>query len=330
MSGKIRLAILGAGEMARQHIESIKGSDLVEVAGVSGAGSASIERIAAAYGVAVYDNNAELVDTADAVDVCLPTFMHRKAVIAAAGAGKHVLCEKPIALTLEEARGMIEASCNAGVCFMVAHCLRFWPEYVFLKELVDSGKYGRIVSLTAWRHGGFPLRASRSWLPDPEKSGGPVIDLHIHDADMVRYVIGPPAGVSAREARSEWVWAAAVDYEYPGGPSVRAEAGWYLEKGYPFRQGYRAVFEDAVVEFHSDSPRPVIVYTEEGPEEQELPVADAYRDELEYFAGCVLDGRDPGRSSAGEAAEALRLVLSARESAISGKRVKIGRPDKKN
>lgn len=316
---RIKLGILGAGEMAARHIGAVAGSEVVKIVGVSGAGDKSLKRISDSFGLQVFEDKRELYEVCDAVDICLPTFLHEEAVVEAAVAGKHVLCEKPVALNMAVAAEMIKVCDEAGVLFMVAHCLRFWPEYVFLKEIVDKRKYGEAVSFTAWRFGGMPGRASENWLLDESKSGGPAIDLQIHDTDMVLHLFGMPESVRAMEKRVKNISSVSAEYIFSGGPVVRAEAGWFFEEGYSFRQGYRAVFEEAVIEFHSDRERPVAVFREgEVPYYPVFPVENAYRNEIEYFGNCVKTGAEPKLSSARDGANALSIAIAVCQAATSG------------
>ena len=104
-------------------------------------------------------------DDIDAIDICLPTFLHKDATIKAAQAGKHIMCEKPMALTVAEAEAMIEAVERAGVRLMIGHCIRFWPEYALLKQIVDDGRLGKLLSINLTRFGEFPSWSSENSSP---------------------------------------------------------------------------------------------------------------------------------------------------------------------
>jgi len=309
--------------MARKHLASLARVPDARAAGVSGARRESLEKIRSEFGVEVFRDREELFERCDAVDICLPTFLHCEAAAAAAAAGRHVLCEKPLAMSVAEAEEIIRACGEAGVLLMTAHCLRFWPEYMFLEESAGGGEHGALLELSCRRFGGFPGWASGGWLGDAEKSGGPAVDLHIHDADFIAHVAGLPAAVRSGEVRTENVWSVFSEFVYEDGPRARAEAGWFLKEGYTFRQGYRAVFESAVIEFSSDrAEAPLVIYREGAvPELPVPPPGDAYVRQLEYFTDCVLSGRWPERSDGRAGLEALRLALAARESARLGEPV---------
>jgi len=117
----------------------------------------------------------------DYIDIALPTYLHAEVTIKALNKGYHVLCEKPMAMNSEECAKMIEAAKKAGKTLMIAQCLRFWPEYEYLKECVDSGRYGKVISGYFFRGGTTPIWSHDNWLLQNEKSGGCLMDQHIHD-----------------------------------------------------------------------------------------------------------------------------------------------------
>jgi predicted dehydrogenase len=115
----------------------------------------------------------------DLIDICTPTHLHPPMVLAALKAGKHVLVEKAIALTTQDADDMVAAARSAGKCLMVAHVLPFFPEFRFADEAIRSGRHGKLLG------GHFTRVISRpDWsadIGDASKTGGPAVDLHIHD-----------------------------------------------------------------------------------------------------------------------------------------------------
>ncbi|HEX6972105.1 MAG TPA: Gfo/Idh/MocA family oxidoreductase, partial [Limnochordia bacterium] len=150
-------------------------------------------------GVTVYDRlEALLADPSiDLVDLCLPTRLHPSAAIQALEAGKHVLVEKPIALTLEEADRMLDAATRNQRRLFVGQVLRFFPEFALIKRLAESGEYGALLGLHLKRVISKPDWGSGDWFSRAEETGGPVIDLHIHDADFVQYLFGMPDRIGA-------------------------------------------------------------------------------------------------------------------------------------
>lgn len=129
----------------------------------------------------------------DVVDICTPTHLHEEHVVAAARSGRDILCEKPMALTIESCDAMIDAVNEAGVRLMVAQVIRFWPEYQVIKEIVESERYGKVQWLSARRLSSPATWPWQGWLDEPAKSGGA-----IHDQDYIACLIGSPKRVQSR------------------------------------------------------------------------------------------------------------------------------------
>ncbi len=321
---KVRIGILGAGTMAKRHLTAMKNIDKLEVVGVTSARPESLERINKQFGIRAYSAQDLLLENVDAVDVCLPTFMHESITRMAAVFGVHVICEKPIALDPVDAKQMVDTCGKACIKFMVAHCLRFRSEYVFLKETVANKRYGGLVDLTAWRYGTLPGSASGNWLMDKKLSGGPGVDLHIHDVDMIRYLMGEPAEVYSGRIEKEKVISVNSAFRFDSGAMARAAAGWFISPEYPFTQGYRAVFENAIIEFHSQNRQPLTITTPDGRSRNpSIEKSDPYANQLEYFADCIRRDIEPERSSGREGMESLLLALAAGESAATGEIVRL-------
>ena len=313
----ITAGILGAGRIGKIHA-----NNLMAMGGVR------LKAIADPYvdfkewpgGAIATSRNPEDVlkdEEIEAILVCSPTPSHADLTDAAARAGKHVFCEKPIALDLARAERMIAAAGEAGVTFMVAHVLRFWPEYVFLKHAVDQAKFGRLLQLEFERFSSIPNWGSGGWLTDAARSGGPTVDLHIHDADMVIFLLGPPLAVRAELVSAPTCQSVEADYDYgSAGPLVRARGGWILDAGYPFHAAFRAVFERAVIEYDSRlSPTLTIFRPNAKPRTPKMPPHDGYYYQLEQFIHCAARGVEPPTATAANGREALALTLAERKAA---------------
>ncbi len=247
--------------------------------------------------VARYAEASDLIAEADVdvVDICLPTDLHARYTVEALEAGHHVLCEKPMALTVEDADRMVAAAEQAGRLLMIAQCIRFWPEYVFLREQIQSGRYGRLLSLSLTRVVGRPRWSKDSWFADPKRSGGALFDLHIHDADYVNALFGPPdrlhaVGRSATEAGGYDI--VHVCFDYDDGPQVHLHAGWSNAQ-IPFQAGYDAWFERGFIRYAGGQ---VTVFDNleqvEGHPADYEP-GDAYYNEIAYFLRAVEAGTPP-------------------------------------
>ena len=272
---------------------------------------------------------------ADFVDVCLPTYLHAGAVLEAVGAGKHVFCEKPLAMSVTEGQSMVSAAEKAGILMMAGHCIRFWPEYVALKRLIDSGEAGRLLSLTFQRRGARPGYTVDNWINDASLSGGAALDLHIHDTDFVLHLLGLPRGVSSHGTHDHGGWSHIFTrYDFPDGPEVRVEGGWNYPSKWGFQMAYQAIFENGTMEYDSNaSPTTRVTLGEAATRPAELAKAEAgtsalgegnvsdlggYFFELTHFIECLESGRAPRTSTGRDAFDSLRVTLAEIESAESG------------
>ena len=257
----LTIAILGGGTMGTTHAlsyENLPGA--FRVAAVSDAREEHARDIAKRFGAEACTSSDELLErfTGDAVDICLPTPLHTEYILKALERGLHVFCEKPLALTMEEARRVLDASRKTDRKVMVGHCIRFWPEYLALKRYIDEGTLGGLVSIVFKRIASKrkPGMAWQEWIFDEKKSGSAVIDMHIHDVDYLRFILGEPDRIQAmlytNRGRAEHVFS---NFVY-GPVVVNTEASWAYPTGsLPFLMAFTALFEKGVVTFNaSENP----------------------------------------------------------------------------
>src|SRR6202011_195373 len=194
----MRIGVLGSGFMGRTHTRAYAKIPGVDVAAVSSRHLDKAEKLAGEVGARATTDDRTIIDdpTIDAISNTLPTHLHPASTIAALTAGKHVLLEKPFALTAPECDSMIAAAKAGGRFLMVAHVLRFWGDYVSLVEFVQSGRLGKPLSAIAMRLSQMP--ACADWFLDPAQSGGVVLDLSVHDFDVLNWVLGAPKSVYGR------------------------------------------------------------------------------------------------------------------------------------
>jgi len=261
----------------------------------------------------------------DLLDICLPSHMHRPVAEEAMSLGKHVLIEKPIALTLEDADAILAAAEQTGRLAMVAQILRFWPEFALLKDLVDDRPYGALRAVHFKRVIARPDWGGDHWFDDPSKTGGPVIDLHIHDSDFIRYLLGDPASVACQGVTREngQIDYLASEYAYPGRNLVVSSiSGAIAQKGREFEHGYDAYFERGMVVYNSTSQPEVQAVVAAGEPETLTPViADAFVAQLESAVKGVRDGVLPAVISAESGRASLALTLAEAEACRSGRPV---------
>jgi predicted dehydrogenase len=261
----------------------------------------------------------------DLVDVCSPTHLHAEMALAALKAGKHVLVEKAIALTAEDADAMLRAAAETRRLLMVAHVLPFVPEFAFAAEAVRGGRYGKLLGAHFKR-----VISKPDWsadIGDAAKTGGPAVDLHIHDT----HFIGLIAGVPAKVFSSGLVGAGgAVDYlttQYlygPGGPAVSCSSGAVAMKARPFVHGYEIYLEKATLVF--DGGTPLTVLKADGQTEHpDLQGGEltAFTAEIDAAAEGVLNGKEPDLLSGKLARDALVLCHKECESVRTGEAVAV-------
>jgi predicted dehydrogenase len=264
----------------------------------------------------------------DAVDICLPTPLHREWAERALAAGKHVFLEKPIALTLEDADAIARAAAASDRLFMVGLVLRFWPEYVELQRRVAAGELGRPLSVATHRLS--PPVDWTDWIADPGRSGGVAVDMLVHDFDQMNWLLGTPRRVFARSPKPGHVHALV---EYDGAEGI-AEGSFAMPRSYRFSSSIRVVCEGGAAEYGfsaapveregnigvSDSARGLRLFPNDG-EPSTMPVepVDPWGPEIAYFVECIERGRTPDRGTAEQARSALAVSLAVNRSLESGR-----------
>jgi predicted dehydrogenase len=216
---RIRIALLGAGAMARVHAAAYATLPDVELIDVPARDDARV--------CAVLEDRA-----VDAVDICLPSAVHARFAIRALEHGKHVFCETPMALRLDEARSMRDAARKAGRLLQVGLLMRSVAGYRHMKVLTDAGTHGRLLSLSTWRLGSY-LRPDA---PDHKPHyGDPTTELMTFDLDFANWLMGTPARISA--AGTGEVTAL---LDYADGRHATISATGLMPKGMPFAAGFRS------------------------------------------------------------------------------------------
>ena len=332
MEASMRIGVLGLGFMGSTHLQALEktpgaqlgavmsrnekrlSGDLSDIGGNLDIAGARMDF----SGVSKYRSVDEILadDTLDAIDICLPTFLHESVAIAALRRGKHVLVEKPMALDGAAADRMAEAAEAAGRTLMVAHVLRFFPEYTGLAGLVASGRLGRVRSAIFRRRTAVPTWGE--WEFDRSKSGGGAYDLLIHDVDVALQLFGTPHAISAtgHEDLMGGVDIITAQLHYENVDSVTITGGWHHRGAYPFSMEYTVLADNGAVE-HDSAGRPATVYwKDETKEALPAPATDPFAEELRYFVDCCQSGNAPVRCPPRESALAVKvakLMVEARE-----------------
>jgi predicted dehydrogenase len=331
----IRVGIVGLGYMGRMHYRCWSALDGAEVTAVCEAS----DEVLKAAGQPVVGNVGGAADhidldslqvfrdldslfasgAVDAVSITLPTFLHRAATEKALAAGLHVLCEKPMALSVEDCDAMAAAAEQAGKVLQIGHCIRFWPEYVVARDLALSGQYGAPIAATFRRYSAMPSWSPDSWFADEKRSGGQPMDLHIHDTDYIHYLFGMPASVSSAADPTQGYLS--TQYHYPGGPAVVAEGCWRMAPGFAFEMSFHLVLERATISYDCTRTPSFVLLTPDGPTTPEVPPGDGYTREIEHFSRLVSGAPADSVITPQQARDTIRLVLAEKQSAREGKAV---------
>lgn len=331
---KVNVAILGAGFMGSTHARAYKKIPDVEIAAIYARSGNRAEPLAAEVG-SVWTAEIETIlrdESIDAVDICLPTPEHRQMVEAVLQAGKHVLIEKPLALTREDAKAIVEVAEASSQIVMIAHVLRFWPEYVALQRLVASGELGRPISGFASRRQAYP-----EWSPlfaQSDLTGGAIVDQMVHDFDVLNWIFGQPQTVAARgilNPRSNGLDQSQVLIGYNDASGI-TDGGMVMPDSYPFSSRFEILCQRGAVEYHfqaggrsvevSGGTNSLMVYRNEGdPERIEVDQTDAYENEIACFIESIRSGVKPDRGTPAESHVALEVALAARLSVETGEQI---------
>ena len=249
------------------------------------------------------------------VSLCTPTDTHVPLALAALRAGKHVLLEKPVALRARDVERLVAAARAARRLCMPAMCMRFWPGWSWLAETIRARTFGRVKS-AVFRRLGSPPTWSRFYA-ETERSGGALFDLHVHDADFVRWCFGAPRSVSSAGSLDH----VTTLYRYARGPEhVVAEGGWNHSPGFPFFMGYTVVFERATAEF-ALGRKPVLTLARGGRTRAvELLDQSGYDGEIRHVLA-VLQRRERARATIAEAVGLVRMLEAERKSLVTGRPV---------
>jgi len=333
-----RVVIVGAGFIGKIHANAYKNLKNVEIKGFCDLNTEKGKGVAKEFNVSFYDNYDSVLDgnLVDIIDVCVPTFLHKKVAIKALRAGKNVLCEKPIALNLKDADDIINEAKKTKGKFMGTHNHRFQVENVMCKETADSGKIGKILSCSSYRLGIRPDWSEGNWMNDPKLSGGAATDFILHDIDFCNWIGGRPITVMTQGIRSE---TGAWDYmdisiNYESGIKGFVEGGWMCKGEFPFTQEVRILGDKGTIDWISRAEKniekraqaasQVAVYLEgQSAKYPEIRKKDPYEIEIGYFIECLKNDKPIEVVKPMDTRRALEVSLAAKRSAETGKTIRL-------
>jgi predicted dehydrogenase len=330
----VNVAVVGLGFMGVTHLRAYLENPLARVVAVCDASRLPVNGVLAGVAgniqksadivlgpqVKVFRAFDELLAAPEVelVDLCTPTPLHPAQAMAALKAGKHLLCEKPLARSSAEAREILQVAENSPGFLMPAMCMRFWPGWSWLKQVVAEQTYGKILAASFRRISAMPAWSTQGIYGGD--LGGALFDMHIHDTDFVNFLFGRPEKVYSTGVTSA---AGAINhvvtqYHYPNGPAVHAEGSWLLASG--FNMTYTLLCERATLDFDLARGADALIVSETGqPSRVVKPEGtDGYAGEIDYILNCVTHRRAPRLVTARDGVTALEICEAEETSLRSG------------
>ncbi len=328
----MKVGIVGVGFMGTTHASGWADTP-AKIVGFTAETQTEAEKLAKQYHAKVYPDLDSMLPNVDVVDICSPTHLHHEMALKAAAAGKHTICEKPLARTTQQAQEMINACRKAGVQLLVAHVVRFFPEYALAQSAVAQGQIGKPGVIRLHRGSYRPKKPAGNWFLDEAKSGGILMDLMIHDYDYARWIAGDVESVSARRV-TEPHPDAPVDYglvilSHKSGALSHIAGSW----AYPpptFITRFEIAGDRGLIEFDSDGTAPIhnLILKSGGSDAPDVglpssPVFESpYTTQIKEFYAALADGK-PARVSATDGLASVQIAEAAIQSAQSGQPVQL-------
>ncbi len=256
-------------------------------------------------------------DKLDMVDICLPTFLHKEVAIKAMQHGFHVLCEKPMALNYEDASEMCKVAKETGKTLMITQVLRFIDDYEKIYDYIKSNKLGKVKYVQHTTYiGGLP-QGQNGWFQNVKLSGGPMLDVHVHDVDILNYLLGMPKALSSSSFPSgakEKIDALSSNYYYDDGKCVSDQSDWSVVNKHNLGRSLRINFEKGYIILQKD----LFVKVDEEGNVEDLTIenkSDGILKEITYFAQCVINNQPVTKCLPEDSAMAIKIICTERDSA---------------
>jgi myo-inositol 2-dehydrogenase/D-chiro-inositol 1-dehydrogenase len=325
MTGDLRVGIVGAGMIAGVHARSYAGVLGAHLVAVADPVTAKADRLAADHGAVAVDSLDAMLDLGvEIVDVCTPPQTHADLAVAALRAGRHVLCEKPLARTLEDAHRIERAAADAAGLLMVGHVSRYEADHRAAKAVVDAGDIGELRMVSHVTGSALPGWSEAGWLADPGQSGGPLLDQGVHSFDFARWLIGSPAvrvHCMAADSGAGPATYALATVRYANGAVARIETSWAHPASRGFKLGCELVGTQGRVTWSYDQMMAAVLHPTSGDVEWYPALGEeGFVAELRSFVEAIQAGA-PSPVPAAEGLESLRTALAALESVRTGRTV---------
>lgn len=265
-----------------------------------------------------YSDYKELIEkeNVDFILSTLPTYLHEEVAVYALSRGVHVFSEKPMALSVEGCEKMIQAAKENNRKLMIGQCLRFDTAYSKLKEYVDNKTFGNVYRAEFTRYSQKPTWTWNNWILDPDKSGGCILDMHIHDVDLINWIFGIPKTLrSAMTEKKVGREAIFTQYFYDN-LLVLSNADWSMPQSFPFEARCLVNFENATVVITDGK---VTVYQDDKSFSPELDEESYFIKEMRAFLKLVIDNEECSITSPESVLDSVKLAMMEIESSITGK-----------
>ena len=335
----LRTGIVGLGFMGKMHFRCYKSDTNVEVTAICDANAKQLQNSSGVAGnisgaeddldlsnIALYSDLSKMLaeEKLDALSIASPTFLHASQTIEALNAGVHVFCEKPMALNSGDCREMAEVAKQSGKTLQIGHCIRFWPEYVQAKEIIDSQKYGKVLAATFQRLSLTPTWSWDNCFLDGKRSGGAMLDLHIHDTDYVQYVFGMPKEVFSRGVigPSGEFDHTVTQYLYGNDCVITAEGGWIMAPGFGFEMSFKIMLEKATLVFSSAQEPTFRIFPIDGETIiPEIPTGDGYSFEIQHFVDTLSGKAVPSIITPEQSGDSVKIIEAEKESIRNNEKI---------
>jgi predicted dehydrogenase len=333
----VRIGIVGFGFMGKMHFRCYQSMKNVKVAAICDidkksfthsrtGGNIYVDKSLNLKGIKIYDNFNKMIKEMDldAVSITLPTYMHCNYTLKSLKAGLHTFCEKPMALNVNECKKMIDAAAKSKKILQIGHCIRFWPEYKHLHDIVKSKKYGKVLGATFQRLSYAPIWAWNNWFMDKDKSGGAILDLHIHDSDYVQYLFGLPKQVFSRGVKgpSKGCDHIVTNFIYNDEKVITAEGGWTMKRGFGFEMSFNVMLERATITYDCTRTPVFKIATDKGEViNPKLSKNSGYLSELLHFVKVVNGKKVPAVISPLDSLNSVKIVLAEKKSCLTGRKI---------
>lgn len=327
----LRIGVVGTGTMGRAHLESWANISGAQIVGIVGRDKKSVNDLSEKYNSHPFIDYQQLLLTdVDLIDICLPTYLHKAYISKAAQSGKHVICEKPLALDIAECNELIETCKKYRVQLFVGHTLRFSPEYRLARDHVIRGAVGKPGVIRLSRGGPYP-QGRNDWYNDQAKSGGIILDLGIHDFDWVRWTCGEVERVMAKKITRKRGDGSPIEYalitlRMESGTIVHIELSWAKND---FESAFEIAGNKGMISHNDQESYPIkLQVTNDCKMSNRVALPDTIltktplQQQLEHFMICLETSEEP-IVSAEDAKKAIEIALAASESAEIGQPISL-------